>query len=131
MTGWVDRAGTQSALQMAIPGWPARNARPQAEGPSQSQSLFSYVKNAGPGEIAECLECKHFPEKGEQRNHTGCVGQALPGPCEALADPRLLKPGEEIETRRELQALNLAISPLPPAVALECRIWRTGGWGGG
>lgn len=47
-TGWVDRTETQSLLQMAIPGWSARNAGPQAEGPSQPRSLFSYVKNSEP-----------------------------------------------------------------------------------
>lgn len=62
------------------------------------------------GEIAECLECKHFPEKGEQRTHTGCMGQALP----VLAGPWLI-PGcgslEKSGARRKFQTPEISIFP--------------------
>lgn len=50
-------------------------------------------------QIAECLECKHFPEKGEQRTHTGWLcewdklWQGWAGPW-LISGGRSQRPGE-------------------------------------
>lgn len=122
---------------MAIPGCPARNAGPQAEGPSQPQSLFSYVKNAEPEKArVDSGESgmQTFPRKSRAENSHRLCGTSSSRAGIALADPRLLKPGEVTERPGEIsKLLKLAFSPLLPAVAAQAKAFgmQFGGLGVG